>query len=216
MSVNHLSLSISEAALSGSQNRRQKRARSADFQRAIAVHAVGKAIALTALGCRPTGIVMPTPSQPPCCEISFPARNRALGTRLDEECRLLETLFIQVSGALALVYLNDRDCLGEIGLADIEATYDDVDAFATANDADPWHVLSACDYVFGQLMSRHIETLENFIQKLLSYKQLYECEVYPYLYRIPKTKVGITIAAAWRAPWIGDYAESVQRQFIGS
>jgi hypothetical protein len=159
---------------------------------------------------------MPKPSQPPCCEISFPPRNRALGSRLDDECWLLERMFTKVSGAAALVYLNDRDYFGEIGLADIEAAYDDLDAFATAYDTDPWHVLSACEFVFGQLMPGHLETLDNFIQKLLSYKQLDRCEIFPFLYRVPKTKVGMTIAAAWRAPWISDYAESVQRQFIGS
>jgi hypothetical protein len=159
---------------------------------------------------------MPKLSQPPCCEISFPPRNRALGSRLDADCWLLERIFMKFSGAAALVYLNDRDYFGEIGFADIEAAYDDVDAFASAYDTDPWYVMSACEYVFGQLMSRHLDTFDNFIQKLLSYKQLDRCEIYPFLYQIPKPKVAMAIAAAWRAPWIGDYAESVQRQFIGS
>lgn len=216
MSVNYLSFASSKASSSGLRNRRQTRARSAHFQRAIAVHAVGKSVALTALGCQPTGIVMPKPSQLPCCEISSPQRNRALGSGLDAECLLLESLFIKVSGAAALVNLNDRDYFSEIGLADIEAIYDDMDAFATAYDTDPWHVLSACEYVFGQLVSQHLDTIDNLIQTLLSYKQLDGREIYPFLYKIPKTKVGMTIAAAWRSPWIGDYAESVQRRFIGS
>jgi hypothetical protein len=84
-----------------------------------------------------------------------------------DECWLLENICIKVSGASALVHLNDRDYFGEVGLGDIEGAFTDVEAFAAAYGTEPWHVMGACDFVIGQLISQHLGDLDNLTQKLL-------------------------------------------------
>jgi hypothetical protein len=192
--------------------------RSVEFQQAIAIHAVGKSVALSALGYRPTRIVMPGPTKPPYCDIRTPMGNGARG-RLNKRGRehgQLESIFLKVAGPAALVYMNDRDYFGEIGLGDIESTYDQIDVVAAEHDLEPAHVLGACEFAFGHVASKHLDMMFSFTDEILSSRHLDQCEICRFLGSVNKTDVGHMIAAAAREPWISDYSDEVHKGFIGN
>jgi len=190
------------------------------YLRAIAANAVGRAITLAAIGATPKELVMPNMSEPARCGIVLP--ERAWVNNLDwvanprkSQARYLEVICCQISGAVAENFFDEFDYYGNLGLGDIEGSYDLLSAYESVHGVPNHLVFGAANFVLECLLDQHFETAEDMIDCLHRQGRLYGRELKRYLGNVRKEELGQQVLAALQEPWIEDEAERAHRQFIG-
>lgn len=191
------------------------------YLRAIATNAVGRAITLAAIGATPKELVMPNMSEPARCRIVLP--ESAWVNNLDwvanprkSQARYLEMICWQISGAVAENFFDEFDYYGNLGLGDIEGSYDLLSAYESVHGV-PYHlVLGAANFVLERLLGQHFKTAEDMIDCLHEQGRLQGHELKHYLENVAKEGIGQQVLAALQEPWIEDEAERAVRAFIGS
>ena len=191
------------------------------FLRAIAVNAVGQAITLAAIGIKVTAMIMPNMSQEPRCQLTLPkgAWVNSLNCMENEkkrQTRFLEMICWQISGAVAEFAFDKSDYYGNLGLEDIEGSYEFLSAYEAGHSIPGNRVLAGCTVVVERLLGHHYEVAEAMAEHLATHGRLDEREIARYLSCVPVEYLGQQALASFQEPWIEDETERVFRMFIAS
>jgi hypothetical protein len=191
------------------------------FLKAIAVNAVGQAIALAAVAIRVKAMIMPNMSREARCKLLLPkgawVNNPKWMQNVNKrQAQFLEVTCWQISGAVAEFSFDESDYYGNLGLGDIQGSYAYLSAYESAHDIRHDRVLGGCTVVVERLFSKYYEVAETMAAHLAAQGSLDELEIARYLSGVPKEELGKQVLAVFQEPWLEDEAERVQRMFIGS
>ncbi len=191
------------------------------FLKSIATNAVGKVITLEAMGIRPLAMVMPNMSIEPRCQVKLPKNawlnNMAwMQNKKLRQGRYLEVICWQISGAVAESALDQFDHYGDLGLGDIEDSFEFLAAYESAHNVPSDWTLAGCVLVIERLLGKYYDIAEAMAEHLFQQGGLTTHELNRYLSCIGKEELGNQVLAVLQEPWIEESAERVHRQFIGS
>lgn len=138
-----------------------------EFRRHIALHGLGQAFVLYAMGYAVTGIYMPTLKDHSVCRIEsapaevcdFEAIN-STNTPLGQICQLL-------SGYVAESLFKGTDYGSVTSIDEWHAAYQLCELFGAKNEIPPHHVLTACVCAVESFLSEH-ESVINFAAQYLA------------------------------------------------
>ncbi len=191
------------------------------FLRAVAANAVGQAITLAAVGVRVNSIRMPNMSGKARCRLVLPngAWVNGLTPAHNKQIRpaqFLELTCCQISGAVAEYVLDAFDHYGNLGLEDIEGSYEFISTYESTRNVRSDRVLAGCSYVVERLLGQHCEIAEAMAEQLFKQGSLCQQEMAHYLSGVRKETLGKQVLAAFRESWIQEEADRVCRRFISS
>lgn len=191
------------------------------FRRAIANHAVGKAIVLAATGVLELWIRMPTMQDEPQCTSQLPST-----TWLTEEgwlyhvqkhpARFLDHICYQLGGAVAGYVYSDDDYYGELGFGSVEDTFKYLDTFEATHGVATQTALAGCFHVTACVLGQYHDLAETMVQHLLRHGHLCRHDLNDHLSVVRKEDLGERVLATFQEPWIDEEVERVQRLLIGS
>jgi len=192
-----------------------------DFLKAIAVNGVGQAITLEALGITVKAMIMPNMTREARCMLVLPKgawvnNLKWMHNENRRQAHFLEMTCWKISGAVAEFFFDEYDYYGNLGLGDIEGSYDYLSAYESSHNIRHDRVLAGCTVVVEQLLSKHREVAEAMMDHLSKQGNLSELEIGRYLVGVRKDELGKQVLAVFQEPWLEDEAERVQRMFIGS
>ncbi len=184
------------------------------FLKEIAVNAVGQAITLAAVGVKVKLMSMPNMSIKARCRLVLP-QGAWVQKESVREARLLEVICCQISGAVAEILFCESDHYGNLGLEDIEGSYDSLSAYESGYNVPADKVLAGCTFVVERLLGQHCEVAKAMTEQLFRQGSLCEQEMKPYLSAVRREALGKPVLAVFQESWIEDEAERVHRMFIG-
>ncbi len=192
-----------------------------DFLKAIAVNAVGQAITLAALGITVKAMIMPNMSGEARCRLELPKGawvNNLKWMHNDNkrQTQFLEVICWQISGAAAEFSFDESEHYGNLGLGDIEGSYEYLSAYASSHNISWEQVLAGCTIVVQRLFGQHFGEAEAMAEHLFVQGSLCQKEINHYLSCVRKEELGKQVMLALQEPWIEDEADRVFRMFIGS
>ena len=189
--------------------------------KAVAVNAVGQAITLAVLGTKIKSMTMPSMSSEAKCILVIPDTAPANGLMpgadgSTHQAQLLESICVQISGAVAEYCFDEFEHYGNLGLENIEGSYEYLSAYESEYNAGTNIVLAGCTYVLELLFSQHYVTAEAMAEQLVQEGSISENDMARYLSGISHEALGIQVLAALQEPWIEGEADRVHRIFIGN
>ncbi len=193
-----------------------------EFLRAIAVNGVGQAITLAAIGITPTAMVMPNMSIEPKCSLKLPddawLKNlKWVDNGQTRQAQYLEVICWHISGAVAEFAFDESDYYGNLGLGDIEGSYNLLSAYESSHNAPPGdQILAGCTIVVERLLEQHYDLGETMVETLFKQGDLSAQQIRKYLSNVRIEDLGKQVLAVLQEPWIGKEADRVHRMFIGS
>jgi hypothetical protein len=189
--------------------------------KAIAVNGVGQAIALAAAGKKVKFMSMPCMSDEAKCGLVLPKTASKYGSMpcangSTHQEQLLELICLQISGAVAECCFDEFEHYGNLGLRDIEGSYEYLSAYESQYNVGTNIVLAACTIVLEQLLNQHSETTETMAKQLAQEGSISENDMARYLSGVSHEALGMQVLTALQEPWIEDEAERIHHVFIGS
>ncbi len=191
------------------------------FLKAIAANGVGQAITLAAIGVTPKAMMMPNMSLEPKCILDLPAgawlnNLKWVDNGLTRQAQYLEVICWQISGAVAEFSFDQSDYYGNLGLSDIEGSYNLLSAYESSHHVPGEQVLAGCSIVVERLLEQHYDLGETMVETLFKQGDLSAQQTRKYLLNVRLEDLGKQVLAALQEPWIGEEADRVHRMFIGS
>lgn len=188
---------------------------------AIAVNGVGQAITLAALGIKVKFMTMPNISSEAKCGLVIPNTAPANGLMpgangSTHQEQLLELICLQISGAVAEHCFDEFEHYGNLGLENIEGSFEYLTAYELEYNAGTNIAFAGCTNVLELLFNQHYETAEAMAEKLAQDGSISENDMARYLSGVSPEALGKLVLAALQEPGIEDDAERVHRIFIGS
>jgi hypothetical protein len=83
------------------------------------------------------------------------------------QAQFLEITCWKISGAVAEFFFDEYDYYGNLGLGDIEGSYDYLSAYESSHNIRHDRVLAGCTVVVEQLLSKHREVAEAMLDHVV-------------------------------------------------